>query len=74
MNDGRRPSDCKLLKSTFFERFFLLVHQKVREPTSIAFMNADWRDFQSTLALKENEDKAVTSLITTEYSPQKGGK
>ena len=44
----------------FFERFFLLAHQKVKETTRIAFLNADWRDFQSTPALKENEGKAVT--------------
>ena len=44
----------------FFERFFLLAHQKVKETTRIAFLNADWRDFQSTPALKENEGKAIT--------------
>ena len=44
----------------FFGWFFVLAHQKVNETTRIAFLNADWRDFQSTPALKENEGKAIT--------------
>jgi hypothetical protein len=38
----------------------MLAHQKGKETTKIAFLNADWRDFQSTFALKEDADKAIT--------------
>jgi len=44
----------------FLERFFLLAHQNVKETTRMAFLNADWRDFQSTPALKENPDNSIT--------------
>ena len=44
----------------FFKRFFLLAHQNVKKTTLIAFLNADWRDFQSTPALKENPDNSIT--------------
>jgi len=42
------------------ERFLLLAHQNVKETTRIAFLNADWRDFQSTSVLKENPDSSIT--------------
>ena len=51
------PRECY---EKFFERFFMLAHQKGKETTKIAFLNADWRDFQSTPAVKENADKAIT--------------
>jgi DNA-binding XRE family transcriptional regulator len=44
----------------FFKRFFLLAHQNVKKTTLIAFLNADWRDFQSTPASKENPDNSIT--------------
>jgi len=44
----------------FLESFFLLAHQNVKEMTRMAFLNADWRDFQSTPALKENSDNSIT--------------
>jgi len=44
----------------FFERFFLLAHENSKDTTRIALLNADWRDFQSTPALKENADNAIT--------------
>ena len=44
----------------FLEGFLLLAHEKAKERTRIAFLNADWRDFQSTPALKENSDNSIT--------------
>jgi DNA-binding XRE family transcriptional regulator len=44
----------------FFKRFFFLAHQNAKKTTLIAFLNADWRDFQSTPALKENPDNSIT--------------
>ncbi|MBA7496480.1 hypothetical protein ES702_07088 [subsurface metagenome] len=44
----------------FLEGFFLLAHQNVKGTTRMAFLNADWRDFQSTPVLKENADSSIT--------------
>jgi len=44
----------------FFKSFFHLAHQNVKETSRIAFLNADWRDFQSTPALKENPLNSIT--------------
>jgi len=44
----------------FLEGFFLLAHQNSKPTTSMAFLNADWRDFESTPALKEKPDKSIT--------------
>lgn len=44
----------------FLKGFFLLAHQNAKETTRIAFLNADWRDFQSTPALKENPKNSIT--------------
>ena len=44
----------------FIERFLLLAHQNVKGTTRMAFLNADWRDFQSTPVLKENPDSSIT--------------
>ena len=44
----------------FFKSFFKLAHQNVKKETIIAFLNADWRDFQSTPASKENPDNSIT--------------
>ena len=38
----------------------LLAHQNVKGTTRMAFLNADWRDFQSTPVLKENPDSSIT--------------
>jgi len=57
---GKANDKTPSISSYPIERFFLLAHQKVKETTRIAFLNADWRDFQSTPALKENEAKAIT--------------
>ncbi len=44
----------------FLEVFFLLAHKKSKETTRMAFLNADWRDFESTPASKEKPDKSIT--------------
>ena len=44
----------------FLKGFFLLAHKKSKETTSMAFLNADWRDFESTPASKEKPDKSIT--------------
>jgi len=44
----------------FIRRFLLLAHQNVKGTTRMAFLNADWRDFQSTPVLKENSDSSIT--------------
>jgi len=44
----------------FLEGFFLLAHKHLKESTRMAFLNADWRDFQSTPASKEKPDKSIT--------------
>jgi len=44
----------------FLEGFFLLAHKNAKPTTSMAFLNADWRDFESTPASKEKPDKSIT--------------
>ena len=44
----------------FFEQFFTLAHEHTRPGTVMAFLNADWRNFESTPAAKETPDHAVT--------------
>ena len=44
----------------FLEGFFLLAQKKSKETTRMAFLNADWRDFESTPASKEKPDNSIT--------------
>ena len=44
----------------FLEGFFLMAHEQSKETTRMAFLNADWRDFQSTAAIKEKPDRSIT--------------
>jgi len=44
----------------FLKGFFLLAHKNAKPTTSMAFLNADWRDFESTPASKEKPDKSIT--------------
>jgi hypothetical protein len=46
----------------FFEQFFTLAKEHTKKGTRLAFLNADWRDFQSTTALNEDETQAITML------------
>ncbi len=47
---------------SFFSRFFRLVRDHTKPGCRIAFLNADWRDFQGTPALEESEQKAITII------------
>ena len=44
----------------FFYKFFSLVYENSKPMTRIAFLNADWRDFQSVPALEEDASKSIT--------------
>jgi len=44
----------------FFKDFFTLAHKQSKPTTRMAFLNADWRDFESTPALEETVDKSIT--------------
>jgi len=46
----------------FFKDFFLLAHKNANSTTTMAFLNADWRDFESTSAAKEKPDRSITIL------------
>jgi len=43
----------------FLERFFILAHQNAKRNTQMAFINADWRDFQNTPARNEMTDNSI---------------
>ena len=43
----------------FLESFFVLVHQNAKKTTRMAFINADWRDFQSTPARNEMTGNSI---------------
>ena len=43
----------------FLERFFRLALENSKKGTRIVMINADWRDFQGTPALEENEESAI---------------
>ena len=45
---------------SFFNNFFTLAHKNTKPTTIMAFLNADWRDFESTPATEEKPDKAIT--------------
>ncbi len=37
-----------------------MAHKKSKATARMAFLNADWRDFESTSALKEKPDNSIT--------------
>ena len=43
----------------FLEAFFALLKQNVKKTTRLAFINADWRDFQNKPAAKETGNEAI---------------
>ena len=45
---------------SFLEGFFLPAYRKSKAITRMALLNADWRDFESTPASKENPDNSIT--------------
>jgi hypothetical protein len=46
----------------FFDRFFRLARAHAKHGTRMAFLNADWRDFQGTPATDEAHHEAITLL------------
>ena len=48
----------------FLESFFALAHQNAKKSTQMAFINADWRDFQNTPAKNETR---VNSILINDY-------
>ena len=48
----------------FLEKFFLFLKQIARKDAWLAFINADWRDFQNCPARKEDREKAI---LLTDY-------
>jgi hypothetical protein len=46
----------------FFKHFFDLMREQSKPSTRLAFLNADFRDFQGTSALDETPDKAILML------------
>ena len=44
----------------FLTGFFRLAHEQSKETTRMAFLNADWRNFQSTPATQEKPDRSIT--------------
>jgi plasmid maintenance system antidote protein VapI len=61
--DGKAPPISSYTKEQyekFFESFFILAHKNTGEMTTIAFLNADWHDFESTPASEEKPDKSIT--------------
>jgi hypothetical protein len=49
----------------FLERFLRFLKQIARKDARLAFINADWRDFQNCPAKKENQRQAI--LLTDYY-------
>jgi len=43
----------------FFTNFFTLMHQNTKKNTRLAFINAEWRDFQNKPAVEENRKDAI---------------
>ncbi|MFH1951419.1 MAG: ParB N-terminal domain-containing protein, partial [Pseudomonadota bacterium] len=48
----------------FLENFFSLAHVDAKKTTQMAFINADWRDFQNTPARNETR---VNSILINDY-------
>lgn len=46
----------------FFEQFFALAKENTKPTARLAFLNADWREFQSTAAIDEDPGQAITIL------------
>ncbi len=44
----------------FLKGFFQLAHENTKKTTRMAFLNADWRNFQSIPALKEKPFDSIT--------------
>jgi hypothetical protein len=58
--EGKTDQENKESYEEFIESFFIFAHRNTKETTRMAFLNADWRDFESTPASKENPDNSIT--------------
>ncbi len=61
--DKKTPSISSYAKKDyekFFKDFFILAHKNSKPTTTLAFLNADWRNFESTPAAEEKSDKSIT--------------
>jgi hypothetical protein len=61
--DKEMPSISSYSKkdyTRFFKNFFTLSHKHTKPGTILAFLNADWRNFESTPAIQEKTDNSVT--------------
>lgn len=56
----------------FFADFFTLAHEHTKATGRIAFLNADWRDFQGKPARDEDPSKAITVLDYARVIDQTG--
>jgi len=67
-DDYGKKSISNLSKSDyleFFSQFFQLAYENAKSSTRLAFLNADWRNFQGISALKENDRD---SILIFDYS------
>jgi methylase of polypeptide subunit release factors len=61
--DKEMPSISSYTKkdyTRFFKDFFTLANKHKKPGTILAFLNADWRDFESTPAIQEKSQNAIT--------------
>jgi len=67
VNEYAEKSISTLSKSkylSFLKSFFILLHKHTKPECRIAFINADWRDYQNTPAFNEN---AQSGIFIDEY-------
>jgi hypothetical protein len=53
-------SFTKKAYEAFFKDFFTLAHENTNPGASLAFLNADWYDFESTPAAQEDPGRSIT--------------
>ena len=58
----------------FIEGFFTLACKSTKQTTRMAFLNADWRDFESTPASNENPDNSITIFDYYKFLSKTGWK
>ena len=61
MDVPQAPGLSKEKYLKFLENFFALAHLNAKKSTQLAFINADWRDFQGTPARDENPANSIMS-------------
>ncbi|MCF8037541.1 MAG: hypothetical protein K9K62_11775 [Desulfobacteraceae bacterium] len=58
----------------FFKDFFTLAHENTNPGASLAFLNADWYDFESTPAAREDPGRSITLFDYHRLMTQTGWK